>query len=143
MSYVPLISSSLAGPLGVKHLPRLWQKVSLSAAGKLNPDYPAIGQGYDAMVLSTLGIAPERFEKFIRNEKPSYVACEKWVAENGKLDAASIAALNRQIDQYHHSEETRKSILQSVGLTDKGCMLDAPTLNNLDDWAAFHKEIQS
>ncbi|GIT38799.1 MAG: hypothetical protein Ct9H300mP7_7200 [Verrucomicrobiota bacterium] len=32
---VPLISSGTKGPLGVLHLPRLWQKVSLEAAGKL------------------------------------------------------------------------------------------------------------
>ncbi|PYI95190.1 MAG: DUF5069 domain-containing protein, partial [Verrucomicrobia bacterium] len=34
-TYVPLISSGIAGPLGVLHLPRLWQKVSLEEAGKL------------------------------------------------------------------------------------------------------------
>ena len=28
-TYVPMISSGTAGPLGVLHLPRLWQKVSL------------------------------------------------------------------------------------------------------------------
>jgi hypothetical protein len=33
-TYVPLISSGTAGPLGVLHLPRLWQKVSLEAAGE-------------------------------------------------------------------------------------------------------------
>ena len=35
---VPLISSGTAGPNGVLHLPRLWQKVSLEAAGKLRMD---------------------------------------------------------------------------------------------------------
>ena len=43
---VPLISSGTAGPLGVLHLPRLWLKASLGAAGKLHSDYPAIGAGY-------------------------------------------------------------------------------------------------
>ena len=37
-TYVPMISSGTAGPLGVLHLPRLWLKVSLEAAGKLRPD---------------------------------------------------------------------------------------------------------
>ena len=32
-TYVPMISSGTAGPLGVLHLPRLWQKVSLEVAG--------------------------------------------------------------------------------------------------------------
>ena len=40
-TYVPMISSGTAGPLGVLHLPRLWQKVSLEQAGKLAPAIPA------------------------------------------------------------------------------------------------------
>ena len=48
---VPLISSGIAGPLGVLHLPRLWQKASLANAGKLHADYPGIGCGYDQMTL--------------------------------------------------------------------------------------------
>ena len=32
---VPLISSGIAGPLGVLHLPRLWQKVLLESLGQL------------------------------------------------------------------------------------------------------------
>src|SRR4051812_40411505 len=42
-TYVPLISSGTAGPLGVLHLPRLWQKVSLESQGKLAAGYPGIG----------------------------------------------------------------------------------------------------
>ena len=53
---VPMISSGVAGPLGVLHLPRLWQKASLEAAGKLHPDYPGCGKGYDQMVLDGLGL---------------------------------------------------------------------------------------
>ena len=34
-TFVPLISSGTAGPLGVLHLPRFWQKASLEAVGKL------------------------------------------------------------------------------------------------------------
>ena len=36
---VPLISSGTQGPLGVLHLPRLWQKVILGAAGKIPEGY--------------------------------------------------------------------------------------------------------
>lgn len=32
-AFVPLISSNIAGPLGVLHLPRLWNKVLLAAIG--------------------------------------------------------------------------------------------------------------
>ncbi len=55
-TYVPLISSGIAGPLGVLHLPRLWQKVSLEAAGKLASGYPGIGRGFDAMTCAALGL---------------------------------------------------------------------------------------
>lgn len=51
---VPLISSGVAGPLGVLHLPRLWLKVSLEACGKLAAGYPGAGKGYDQMVLDAL-----------------------------------------------------------------------------------------
>ncbi|MBV8222137.1 MAG: DUF5069 domain-containing protein, partial [Candidatus Eremiobacteraeota bacterium] len=36
---IPIISSSTAGPLGAIHLPRLWAKLTLDAAGKLPEDY--------------------------------------------------------------------------------------------------------
>ena len=59
---VPLISSGTAGPLGVLHLPRLWQKVSLEAADKLADGYPGIGAGYDSMVIQfvVLSLIPNR-----------------------------------------------------------------------------------
>ena len=49
---VPLISSGSHGPLGVVHLPRLWSKLTLDAAGKLPPGYDSCGDGFDAMTLS-------------------------------------------------------------------------------------------
>ena len=55
-TYVPLISSGIAGPLGVLHLPRLWQKVSLEESGKLASGYPGVGHGFDAMTLAALGL---------------------------------------------------------------------------------------
>ena len=55
-TYVPLISSGIAGPLGVLHLPRLWQKVSLEESGKLASGYPGVGKGFDAMTLAALGL---------------------------------------------------------------------------------------
>ena len=49
--FVPLTSSGIAGPLGVLHLPRLWLKVSLEARGKLADGYPAVGKGFDQVVI--------------------------------------------------------------------------------------------
>jgi hypothetical protein len=138
---VPTISSGTAGPLGVLHLPRLWQKASLDAAGLLHPDYPGCGQGYDQMVLDGIGVEREAFLAFIE-EKPTYVETENWIRTNAtKLDSASIADLNAAIIGYNHKDETRAAILNAVGIPDEGKILDAINLNNLDDWASFHATV--
>jgi hypothetical protein len=132
---VPLISSGIAGPLGVLHLPRLWQKASLAAAGKLHADYPGIGCGYDQMTLDALGINIETFKTFIAT-KPSYPQLESWIkAQPGViLTKASIYKHNAAI----HGDDVRKGILDADGLADDGSVNPgAVDLNNLDDWHIF------
>ena len=135
----PSTSSGTAGPLGVQHLPRLWQKASLDAVGKLHPDYPAAGAGYDQMTLDALGIDRQAFLDYIKAEKPTYVQCEAWVAANGTIDPDKIAAHNAAVDGYIHDDATRAEILGAVGLEDTGSIKDAVNLNNLDDWQLFHQ----
>lgn len=139
---VPLISSGVAGPLGVLHLPRLWQKVSLECAGKLADGYPGIGKGYDMMVINALGLNAEAVRKFIKEKKPTYPQFEAWIQKQPgvKLDKASIHKSNLAVAGYIHTEDVRKSILKANGLADDGSVLpDAINLNNLDDWLEFHK----
>jgi hypothetical protein len=140
---IPLISSGTAGPLGVLHLPRLWQKASLGAAGKLHADYPSCGNGYDGMVLAGLGLDKAAFEAFIADSKPSYPEFEAWVLaqSGGSLDAAAVEKLNASIVGYNHTDDVRAGILGACGIPDEGKILDAINLNNLDDWQAFHKEV--
>ena len=137
---VPLISSGVAGPLGVIHLPRLWQKVSLECRGKLAPGYPGVGKGYDQMVITGLGLDKEALVRFVRDSRPTYPQFEAWVKAHGtRLDRASIHKLNVAIAGYIHSDETRKAILSANGLPDDGSVCpDAINLNNLDDWKEFH-----
>ena len=135
---VPTISSGTPGPLGVLHLPRLWQKLSLGAAGKLHDEYPACGQGYDQMVLDGIGLDKEATLDFVSSKKPTYVEFEKFVTENAtKLNQTAVSQLNAAIVGYQHTDETRQGILSSVGLPD-GKPTDAINLNNLDDWQLFH-----
>jgi len=121
------------------HLPRLWQKVSLEAAGKIADGYPGIGAGYDAMVIAGLGLDTEAVRAHITNDKPTYPQFEAWVKgqEGAKLDDASIGELNASIEGYNHDDETRQGILSANGLPD-GDPKDAINLNNLDDWLEFH-----
>src|SRR5687768_11625497 len=141
-TFVPLISSGTAGPLGVLHLPRLWQKVSLEAAGKLASGYPGIGKGYDAMTLAALGLSESAVKDYIKSNKPTYPQFEAWVKKQPgvKLDKAAIDQHNQSILGYNHDDATRKSILGASGIEDSGSVAkDAVNLNNLDDWYEFHQ----
>ena len=137
---VPLISSGTAGPLGVLHLPRFWQKVSLESAGKLADGYPGCGMGYDQMVLDGLGLDKDSTIGYIKDSKPTYPQFEKWILEQkgGSLDGDAVNKLNDAIKGYNHDDETRTSILSASGISDDGSILDAVNLNNLDDWQEFH-----
>jgi hypothetical protein len=138
---VPLISSGVAGPLGVLHLPRFWLKVSLECTGKLAPGYPGCGKGYDQMVLDGIGLQRDATINYIKQNKPTYPQFEAWVKKNAtKLDKASVETLNAAIRGYNHDDGTRKSILSANSLPDDaGACKDAVNLNNLDDWYEFHQ----
>ena len=142
-TYVPMISSGTAGPLGVLHLPRMWQKVSLEAANKLAPGYPGIGKGYDAMTCAALGLDEQAVKDFIKKNKPTYPQFEGWVKKNAKsLNAQSIEKQNAAVRGYNHDDETRKTILGSCGVADDASACkDAVNLNNLDDWYEFHQAV--
>jgi hypothetical protein len=140
---VPLISSGIAGPLGVLHLPRLWLKASLESCGKLAAGYPGAGKGYDQMVIDGLGLNRDAVLAYIKSSKPTYCQFEAWVKKNGtKLDKGSIDKLNAAIKGYIHDDETRKSVLGANGLPDDASApKDAVNLNNLDDWKEFHDAV--
>ena len=137
---VPLISSGIAGPLWVLHLPRLWQKVLLESLGQLADGYPGIGKGYDMYVINGLGLNADAVKKFIATQ-PTYPQFEAWIKKQPgvKLDKGNIHKLNVFITGYIHDDATRKAILSANGLADDGSVCpDAINLNNLDDWKEFH-----
>src|SRR5205085_8661309 len=141
---VPLISSGVAGPLGVLHLPRLWLKLSLEARGKLAPGYPGAGKGYDQMVIDALGLNRDAVINFVKASRPTYCQFEGWVKKQPgvKLDKASVEKLNASIRGYNHDDGTRKSILGANAVPDDGgAPKDAVNLNNLDDWKEFHEAV--
>jgi len=142
---VPLISSGVAGPLGVLHLPRLWLKLSLESVGKLAAVYPGAGKGYDQMVIDGLGLNRDAVIDFVKKNKPTYCQFEAWVKQHGtKVDKTSIEKLNSAIRGYIHDDGTRKSILGANGLQDDtSACKDAVNLNNLDDWKEFHQAVLS
>jgi hypothetical protein len=142
-TYVPLISSGTAGPLGVLHLPRLWLKVSLEESGKLAAGYPGIGRGYDAMTCAALGLDEQAVKDYIRKSKPTYPQFEGWVKQNAKsLNRESVEKHNAAVRGYIHDDETRRKILGECALADDASApKDAVNLNNLDDWYEFHQAV--
>ena len=142
-TYVPMISSGTAGPLGVLHLPRLWQKVSLESQGKIASGYPGMGRGYDAMTCAALGLDEQAVQDYIKQEKPTYPQFEAWVKKNAKsLNKESIEKHNNAVRGYVHDDDTRKNILGNCNLPDDAfAPKDAVALNNLDDWYEFHQAV--
>ncbi len=140
---VPLIGSAEVGPLGVLHLPRLWLKVSLDGKGLLADGYPAVGQGFDQMVIDGLGLQKTAVVDYITKNKPTYPEFEAWIKQQPgtRLDADSIAKLNGAIRGYNHDEGTVQSVLGENGLPSDVGIRDAVTLNRIDDWKCFHDAV--
>jgi Domain of unknown function (DUF5069) len=142
-THVPMISSGVAGPLGVLHLPRLWLKVSLEEQGKLASGYPGVGKGFDAMTLAALGLEERAVKEYIKKNKPTYPEFEAWVKKNAKsLNRDAIDKHNAAVRGYNHDDETRQGILGACAMADDASAAkDAVNLNNLDDWYEFHRAV--
>jgi hypothetical protein len=138
-----MISSGIAGPLGILHLPRLWLKVSLESQGKLAAGYPGIGRGFDAMTCAALGLEEQAVKDYIKRNKPTYPEFEAWVKESAKsLNRDAIEKHNAAVRGYIHDDETRKGVLSASKITDDAAApKDAVNLNNLDDWYEFHQMV--
>jgi hypothetical protein len=140
---VPLIGSAEVGPLGVLHLPRLWLKVSLDSKGLLADGYPAVGTGFDQMVLDGLGLRKEAVVEYIKKSHPTYCQFEAWIKEQSgvRLDSASISYLNDSIRSFDHDDGTVKAVLGENELPPDIGIRDAVTLNRIDDWKGFHEAV--
>lgn len=139
---IPTVSSDVAGPLGVVHLPRLWAKLTLAAQGKLPDDYDECGPGFDQMTLNALKLDRQETIDYVRKNKPTYVQFEQWVLERsgGKIDPEAIRQHNDAVRGYNHSDELSSSMRQACGLNDES-LKDAVTLNKLEDLHAFHQHV--
>lgn len=142
-TFIPLISSGVAGPLGVLHLPRLWLKASLESRGRLDSRYPGAGKGFDQMTIDALGLKRDTVLAFIKASRPTYPQFEAWVKKQPgvKLDKASVEKHNAAVRGYNHDDATRQGILKPNGITDDGSVKDAVRLNDLDSWLEFHEAV--
>ncbi len=137
----PLISSSVAGPLGVLHLPRLWLKILLYACGRLPAGYRHGDGGFDATLFDNLGLDGAAFVAFVERERPDYPAVEAWVrAHATTLTPEAIAAHNAQVLNGAMPEERAVLRRAELGIDDPS-FTNAVRLNDLDDWNATHARL--
>jgi hypothetical protein len=148
---VPLVSMQCAGPLGAKHLPRLWAKGIIHGAGAL-PDgwrsgpvrvvytdgVPALVEaagGIDAMTLENLGLDMHETCQFLLAKAPSYLEFEHWVRANGKnVDPQSVAAHNA--GPWVAKGERAAAELERLGFSGMS-ECDMFLYNDLGDWDAL------
>lgn len=140
---VPGIGSSVAGPLGALHLPRLWLKIRLHAAGRLAEGYRHGVGGFDEIVTNGLGIDRDAFVNFIETAQPDYLRTEKWIREHSRdLTADAIVTLNATIATMKMSPEGAARRRAEIGPAADGLELGIP-LNDLDDWAGLDRELKA
>jgi hypothetical protein len=137
---MPLIGPSVAGPLGVKHLPRMWEKSVLSAAGLLWEGYFDNYKGFNAQICDLIGLEPEAWFAFLAT-MPTYPQAEDYVKANAKtLDASSIAAANTRITTYERPEEAAAVVRARTGIED-ATLRTSSRLLDFDDWFTVHGEL--
>ncbi|MEC5126192.1 hypothetical protein VSU19_05495 [Verrucomicrobiales bacterium BCK34] len=143
MPIIPLISSDTAGPLGVKHLPRLWLKTLLSAVGELPAGYKDIRPGFDFMVLEGLQLDPDTVREYILETRPTYLQFEDWIRsrEEADLSPGNLARVNTIVVERQKAGESRKRMLEENGLSEECDITDSIMMNNLDDWRELHDSV--
>ncbi len=135
---VPLISSTVAGPLGVVHLPRMWLKAVLAEVGALRRGWVADYRGFNQQVLDALGIDEAQFFRFMAT-LPSYAETERWVVAHARhLERASVNASNEEILSKQRPDERAAPARDRVGLADPTYRISA-RLNDLDDWYTVYE----
>jgi hypothetical protein len=139
---VPLVSSDTAGPLGAIHLPRLWAKLTLGAAGRLPEGYDECGPGFDQMVLTNFGLDRQKTMEYVRTNKPTYMQFEQWVVQQngGSISQNKIRKHNEAVRSYCHGDDLAKNMRTASGISDSQ-ISDAVTLNKMDDLDEFHRRV--
>jgi hypothetical protein len=133
---VPLTGSMAPGPLGLAHLPRMWQKGLLFTRGLLPGDYVFGDKGFDQRIMDGVGIDRDAFLPYLKT-LPTYLQTEAWVRANAtKLD--QIAATSEMIvNRQPSSPEAGNKLRAAVGITDES-INNTAQLSNIDDWVALH-----
>lgn len=140
-SIVPAISTSVVGPLGLMHLPRLWAKTLSFGYGRLPEGYRHGVGGFDMILLASIGLDHDAYHAFVVDEKPEYLPFEAWVKENAKtLNAETIAAFNDRMLKAAMPPAGVETVHERLAIMDPA-FTNGIKLNDLDDWHGLHAQI--
>lgn len=135
---VPLTGSMVPGPLGLAHLPRMWQKGLLFSIGALPDDYLFAERGFDLRMMEGVGVDPAAFVPFLRTV-PTYLETETWVRGHAtKLDA--VSATSEMIVSRSMSPEHAAPLREAAAIADAS-FDNGAQLNNIDDWVSLHQYV--
>jgi hypothetical protein len=141
MKIAPVISSSVAGPLGILHLPRLWLKIVLHACGRLPEGYRHGAGGFDELLCERLGLDRDALIAYVESEKPDYLALERYVIANARdLSPQTVSAFNNHIRLADMSPENAAKRRRQFDIAGDE-FANAVALNDLDDWSTMHAEL--
>jgi hypothetical protein len=137
---VPLIGPTVAGPIGVVHLPRMWLKGILSSRGMLYEGYVDTHKGFNQYVVDGLGLEPDAWFGFLKTT-PTYPQTEAYVrAHATKADATGIAAVNEAIFGFIRPPEMAKLAHDRAGMGNSP-IRDSARLVSFDDWCTVHEQL--
>jgi len=138
---VPAISSSIRGPLGIPHLPRLWFKHRLSGVGRLIDGYRHGTGGFDELLTTAIGLDGAAFAAYVESEQPSYLDAEAWVRANATtLTPETVGAVTTRMLNANLPDVQLPARLAELGITDPS-FTRGIALNDLDDWAGLHRQL--
>ncbi len=93
----PLPGSTVSGPLGVAHLPRLWLKRVLAVSDLLPDGYSDGHSGASRIVIDGIGLDPQATRETL-SMQPSYLEFERWVREHARgFEPAAVEATNAAV----------------------------------------------
>ena len=136
----PTVSSGVAGPLGIAHMPRYWMKALLGAVGAL-PRIRSGHFGFDNIVADMIGMDLEAASAFIRDQLPSYVQFEVWLRSHiPAVDKATRAGWNQTIRTYKKPVDAAAVDRAEAGVPELS-FCEVVLLNDMVDWKHLHDRV--
>ena len=94
------------------HLPRYLDKIRLSLAGKLHPDYqPNLGKGFDEKWAKAAGVTHAQMAEVVKNSTTDGEVCD-WVRLNVKRSAAEKLAHRESMLRYPADDQAMQDRLK-------------------------------